>query len=198
MREQQLVIFCSGFETDLEKVCCFVEDWLEGAGLGEFDVWEVRAPDVLAGAGWGALAVAGGEVRLAALEERLEALVHAGATRLNEDLLGVFIDSARGHARVCLGSPGCSPRSSQGEVLRILRETATWLEADPAHLLRYFGASEDPPRTDQEAPLGDAPPVVGEEVDEGDEAEQDEDDLFVETKLKQARELMERYLRRRK
>ena len=85
----------------------------------------------------------------------------------------------------------------------MVRQAASWIESDPEQLARYFAASERP-KNELVGPI-DLSRASGAEGDRAQResdgeapAEMDEDDRFVEAKLKQARELMDKYRAARK
>lgn len=194
MKQQRLILFCSDVDVDLEEIhrtLGVVCDELDTAAL---EVDEIEGPEALASAGWTTVAVRPSRRGddLAALEKSLDALAKACAAALREDVLAVFLDHVNGSARACLQSPGGFPRSIEGEIFHVLRQTATWVEADAVQLMRFF---VPPPRSNElQAQAGDLSDVQlsGEEEKEVD-PEPDDEDRFVEGKLKSAREWMERY-----
>jgi hypothetical protein len=190
------VLFCADADVDLEEIHRTLAKVADQVGAGALEVDEIEGPEALSTAGWTSVAVRRGEgprtrggEDLAAMEANLEAVVKACATALNEDVLGVFQDSAHGSARACLHSPGGFPRSCEGEVLHVLRQAASWLEADAVQLMRYFAPPQ--PKNELQAPVADLSDVQVSE--ENVEAELDDEDRFVEAKLKVAREWMDRY-----
>jgi hypothetical protein len=198
IEKQRLVLFCSELDADLEKVRQALADVGDQHALGELELSRVEGPETLSHGGWMSLSVtrldeAGGD--LTRVGSHLEELVQSLSRSLSEDVLGVFVDPGSAFGRACLQSPGGFPRSSEGELFHVLRQTANWVEADPVQILRYFSAELGRGGLAAPVDLSD----VHMSSDEKDvEPEMDDDDRFVEVKLKQARALMERYLSARK
>lgn len=192
MKHQRLILFCSDVDVDLEEIHRALVEVSAELEAGALEVDEVEGPQALAAAGWTTIAVR--REKDAPSDANLEVLVKACCTALNEDVLGVFMDAINGYARACLHTPGGFPRSSEGEVFHVLRQTAAWVEADPVQLMRFF--APPPPKNELQAPVADLSDVQVSE--ENVEAELDEEDRFVEAKLKTAREWMDRYQSMRK
>lgn len=197
MKEQRLIIFCSEIDTDLEQLRASLSEQLAELDAPELQVNEVGGPEGLMDAGWVALAVTGplgSTSDLAVVADRLDELVRSCATLLNDDVLGVYVNLADRHARASLRSAGRMPRSTQGESLRVLREVAGWLDADAVQLLRYFSLGTDAPERGRlPVDLSGVSVPADKELDN----EPDEDDRFVDAKLKLAHELMQQYLLRK-
>jgi len=194
VKQQRLILFCADVDVDLGELHRALRatcDWLEPSTL---EVNVVEGPETLAAAGWTTVAVRSGwsENGLRAVRRELDVLARACAAALHEDVLAVLVDHASGSARACLQSPGGFPRSIDGEVFHVLRKTATWVDADPVQLMRFFAPPSRPSELQPQA--GDLSDIQlsGEEESHMD-AEPDEDDRFVESKLRAAREWMERY-----
>lgn len=198
VKQQRLILFCSDVDVDLEEIHRTLSAACEQLDASSLEVDEIEGPEALAAAGWTTVAVRPSRPGegLDAVEKNLDALARACAAALSEDVLAVYLDHANGSARACLQSPGGFPRSIDGEIFHVLRQTATWVEADAVQLMRFFAP---PPRPNElQAQAGELSDIglTGEEKDL--EAEPDEEDRFVEGKLKSARELMERYRAERK
>ncbi|HEY8209930.1 MAG TPA: hypothetical protein VIG99_20730 [Myxococcaceae bacterium] len=198
MKQQRLILFCADVDVDLEEIHRSVGAACDQLDASALEVDEVEGPEALAAAGWTTVAVRPSRRgdSLGPLEKNLDALARACATALSEDVLAVYLDHANGSARACLQSPGGFPRSIDGEIFHVLRQTATWVEADAVQLMRFFAP---PPRPNElQARAGELSDIglTGEEKDV--EAEPDEEDRFVEGKLKSAKEWMEQYRATRK
>jgi len=194
--KQRLLIFCSEVDADLSKLRQVLAEWSDQHTLPELAVEPVDGPESLAQGGWLTLSltVMGAGVELSKTGGQLEQLVQVSARALSGAVLGIFVGGAS-HARACLQSPGGFPRSSEGEVFHVVRQAAGWLEADTVQLLRYFSAGLRQARLGTHVELNE---VQLSAEDKEVEATLDEDDRFVEAKLKQARELMQQYLSTRK
>jgi len=194
--KQRLIIFCSEIDADLAKLRQALAELSDQHSLPELELEPVDGPESLAQSGWMTLSVTreGAAADLARPGGHLEQLVQACARALSGDVLGLFVDGTT-YARACLQSPGGFPRSSEGEVFHVVRQAASWLEADAVQLLRYFSAGVGRARLGTQVDLSEVQ-VSAEDKDL--EADMDDDDRFVEAKLKDARELMQRYLSARK
>jgi hypothetical protein len=193
VKQQRLILFCSDVDVDLEEIHRSLGAACDQLDASALEVDEVEGPEALAAAGWTTVAVRPSRRGdgLGAVEKNLDALARACATALSEDVLAIYLDHASGSARACLQSPGGFPRSIEGEIFHVLRQTATWVEADAVQLMRFFAP---PPRPNelqaQAAELADGG-FSGEEKDV--DPDPDDEDRFVESKLKAAREWMEQY-----
>jgi hypothetical protein len=195
--KQRLIIFCSELDADLAKVRQALSELSDQHGLAELELEPIDGPEGLTQSGWMTLQVSRAgttAVDLARLGSHIEELVQSCSRVLGEDVLGVFVDG-NAYGRACLQSPGGFPRSSEGEIFHVLRQAAGWVEADAVQLLRYFSAGTSRGTVGNQLDLSEV--QVSAEEKEPD-TELDDDDKFVEAKLKQARELMERYLSARK
>lgn len=192
--KQRLIIFCSEIDADLEKVRQVLAELCDQQGLTELDIEPVDGPEGLAQAGWMTLAVSREGVPAADLSRmgsHIEQLVQGCARALGEQVLGIYVEGKGTYARACLQSPGGFPRSSEGELLHVLRQVAGWVESDAVQLLRYFSGGAGRNAVGAQLDLSE----LQVSADDKDlETEMDDDDRFVEAKLKLARELMERYL----
>jgi len=194
MLRPRLVLFCSELDLDLDKVRHALSSLGEDREVEGLELEEVEAPESLSSAGWMAVAVRpmrGRGMDVGALEGHLEALVGALADALSDDALGIYADPVAGYANACFHRQAGSPRGAEGELSQVLRQAASWVEGDDAELTRYFRPD---PASDAD-PAKAPPPAAGEkELD----AEEDDDDRYVEAKLRQARHYMEQYLGSRK
>jgi hypothetical protein len=195
--KQRLILFCSEIDADLEKVRLALAELSDQHGLAELELEPTDGPEGLTQGGWMTLQVSrvgAAPVDLSRLGSHIEELVQSCSRALSEDVLGIFVDGST-YARACLQSPGGFPRSSEGELFHVLRQAAGWVEADAVQLLRYFGPGLTRGGVGNQLDLSEVQVSADEkELD----TEMDDDDRFVEAKLKQARELMERYLSARK
>lgn len=173
---------------DLERVRRVVRALRDHTpALGVLEIEALEDAGLLSAAGWSGLAVRplrGKAKDTANLEAHLEALVQACSTELSEAVVGLFHDAAHGFARACFHKGEGPTRRAEGDAGRVVRQAATWIHVDARELADYFRKL---------API--PPPVPDEAGAEGVvvEAEPDEDDRYVEAKLRQARELFEQY-----
>lgn len=192
--QQRLIVFCAVPEMDVERVRRVVRALRDGhPELGVLEVQSLEAPPRVLDGGWSALGISPlpGKARDASvLEGHLEALVQSCAAELGEAVVGLYHDAANGYARACLFRGEGPLRRAEGDAGRVVRQTAAWIHVDARQLAEYFRQLATPPPVPSEpqAPA-EVQPV---------EAEPDEDDRFVESKLRTARELMEQYRSARK
>ena len=198
MKQQRLILFCSDVDVDLEEIHRTLGAVCDQLDAGALEVDEIEGPEALTAAGWTTVAVRPSRSGqdLGVVEKNLEAMARACATALREDILAVYLDHLNGSARACLQSPGGFPRSIDGEIFHVLRQTATWVEADAVQLMRFFAPPARPNELQAQAAELSGEGLSGEEKDL--DPEPDEEDRFVEGKLKSAREHMERYRSSRK
>ncbi|HZN91693.1 MAG TPA: hypothetical protein VFB81_03285 [Myxococcales bacterium] len=198
MKQQRLILFCSDVDVDLEEIHRTLGAVCDQLDAGALEVDEIEGPEALTAAGWTTVAVRPSRSGqdLGVVEKNLEAMARACATALREDILAVYLDHLNGSARACLQSPGGFPRSIDGEIFHVLRQTATWVEADAVQLMRFFAPPARPNELQAQAAELSGEGLSGEEKDL--DPEPDEEDRFVEGKLKSAREHMERYRAGRK
>ncbi|HVE83177.1 MAG TPA: hypothetical protein VND93_10040 [Myxococcales bacterium] len=198
VKQQRLILFCSDVDVDLEEIHRTLGAVCDSLDVSALEVDEIDGPEALTAAGWTAVAVrpgrGGGD--LGAVEKNLDALARACAAALREDILAVFLDHLSGSARACLQSPGGFPRSIDGEIFQVLRQTATWVEADAVQLMRFFAPPARP--SELQAQAGELSELELSGDDKEMDPDPDEEDRFVESKLKTAREWMERYRAGRK
>lgn len=100
---------------------------------------------------------------------RALARVHPG------EVLTVFVHLEKLSAEACYSPPGGFARTIEGDPFEVLRQAATWMEAEAHALHSLFGA--------------------GPEIDPEEISSPDEEDLFVESRLEQARDWLIRYRR---
>jgi hypothetical protein len=193
LRQERLVFFCSDIDTDLDSVRDGLVDLFETANLTGAELKRVGAPESLSEAGWMALTVkvtrGGRTAAAAALGPHLVDATRTIAKALREEAFGVYVDAA-GAARAVLHGAGGFPRVCEGETFHVIRQLASWIETDPDQLFRYFSAYAQRNEIVGPVDLSDVevPPDVP--------RDSDEEDRFVEAKLKHARELMDRYRRK--
>ncbi len=189
VKKPRLIVFCSEIEADLERVrealAEAAEQPLEGGS-----VVRTRTPDGMAEAGWMAVSV-----QLGALAAPLETVTGLFSRVLKDSVLGVMMEGQSGMARACYHSPGMFPRSTEGEGFHVIRQAASWIEADPNALVRYFNAHAQRNELGQPVDLSD---VIAAPEEEPSGAELDDEDRYVEARLRRAHELMQRYLGNRK
>jgi hypothetical protein len=194
---QRLILFCADVEVDLEQVHRAVAALGAKLAVGPLEVDEIEGPAAVSAKGWVTLVVraggSGGE--LSGLETHLDEMVKGCAQALREDVLGLYLDAPNSYARAALRSPAGFPRAVEGEIFHVIRQAATWLEADAAQLMRHFAPAR--PKNELSAPAADLADIQGVSEEKEVEAEPDEDDRFVEAKLKAGREWMQRYLAQR-
>jgi len=198
VKQQRLILFCSDVDVDLEEIHRTLGAVCDQLDAGALEVDEIEGPEALTAAGWTTVAVRPSRSGqdLGVVEKNLEAMARACAAALREDILAVYLDHLNGSARACLQSPGGFPRSIDGEIFHVLRQTATWVEADAVQLMRFFAPPPRPNELQAQAAELSGEGLSGEEKDL--DPEPDEEDRFVEGKLKSAREHMERYRSSRK
>lgn len=169
---------------------------LSPLGLSELRLREEQGPSSLSDGGWRTLALrpaSGTSLDMGPLKDCVEQLAEALANAVGDEVLCVYVDPADGYARASLRSTAGFPRSSEGDTYQVLRQAANWLDSDPIPLLRFFASAEKVNTLSAALNLGE-----GLSAEKESQAEQDEEDKFIETKLKFAREQMDLYLRRRK
>jgi hypothetical protein len=191
VRQERLVIFCVDIDADLPRVNELLAPFFAELGLGGAELKRGRAPEGLVEAGWMAVQVKPSRAVLT-LCEHLQPLAQRISAALGEKALCVFVDSAKGTAQAFLRGGRGQPRMSEGESFHVIRQVAAWLEADPHSLSRFF--STYAARNELVGPVDLTDVAASPEVAEGE----DEEDRYVEAKLKAGREWMERYLLRRK
>ncbi|MGQ0508900.1 MAG: hypothetical protein ACT4TC_26660 [Myxococcaceae bacterium] len=195
MTKQRLIVFCSEIEADLDRVRRALADSedqrTEGAQLAR-----TKTPQGLADAGWMAVAVHFAESERSGeiVPGELEAITRLFARVLKDGAVGVLVHPAGGQARASYCSPGMFPRATDGDSFHVIRQAASWLEADADSMVRYFNA---PAQKNDLAQAVDLSALFMLEEPSAP-AGLDEDDRFVEAKLKSAHELMQRYLGNRK
>lgn len=190
--QQRLIVFCSDVDLELERVRRVVGALREQhPELGALELEELDPPAALATSGWTLLAIRplrGRGEKSSSLEPHLDALVQAFAGSLEEQVVAVYHDVANGFARASLQKGKGPLKRIQGDAGRVVRQAATWLACDAAELAVWFRDSLAPIPPEPANPLAGAIDAPADEP-----ADPDEDDRFVEDKLRQARELMEKY-----
>jgi len=194
--QQRLIVFCSDVDLELERVRGVVGQLREAhPELGALELEELEPPDALSAGGWTLLAIRplrGRGQKASGLEGQLDPLVTAFAGALSETVVALYHDVANGYARASTQKGQGPLKRIQGDAGRVVRQAATWLQCDAAGLAGWF--------RDSLAPVPPEPvnELAGEVDARVEEADPDEDDKFVEDKLRQARELMEQYRAGRK
>jgi len=191
----RLILFLSDVEGNLTALRQTLKRVCEDIGQSLPDVKWLQNAGALADAGWHVAEVtvpAARKPREGHLEEHLDKLTQALAQDFRDRAVGLFADRANSYARVCVGGPGRPSKMLEGEFLDVLRQAAKWLELETTVLARLLG--NNPARN-----LLAAAVDFGEDGKEAAEQpptppEPDEEDRFVEAKLVEARQLMERYL----
>jgi hypothetical protein len=176
-REYRVVFFCpstSGVGVDrLEAPVRRLLSRIQGPPA---ELAPLEAAGALSEAGWRVLLLRSLSEGCAA--QALSAYVNeatcAMAAELEGDVLGLFLDVGGDSARICRCGPENGPETFVGRRGMAIGRAAEWL-AVPAGSLRALFLL-DPQDADYEP---------------------DEDDRFVEEKLREARELMERYRQRK-
>jgi hypothetical protein len=191
----RLILFLSDVEGNLTALRQTLKRICEDIGQPLPEVKWSQSHSALADAGWHVAEVTmptARKPREGHLEEHLDKLTQALAQDFRDRVVGLYADRANSYARVCVGGPGRPSKTLEGEFLDVLRQAAKWLEVETTVLARMLG--NNPARN-----------LLAAAVDFGDDGqsaaeqppappEPDEDDRFVEAKLGEARQLMERYL----
>ena len=187
----RLVIFCSDIESDLQPAMEALHDVFELAKVAAPRLVAVVPPPALREAGFRALTIQGerlsSEESAARLSQHLHAVTRTFARHLREEVLGVFADVQHLEAQACFHPPGGFPRSGDGDAFQVLRQAAGWLETDANAFLGWFGAYD----VGLAATTNLAQELVQREASEPET--QDEEDAFVQARLRAARDLMARY-----
>jgi hypothetical protein len=190
----RLILFLSDVEGNLTALRQTLKRVCEDIGQPLPEVKWLQGPSALADAGWHVAELTvptDRKAREGHLEEHLDKLTQALAQDFRERAVGLFADRAHSYARVCMGGPGKPSKMLEGEFLDVLRQAGKWLELETTVLARLLGnnparnllaASVDFGEDDKEADKPLTPP------------EPDDEDRFVEAKLVEARQLMDRYL----
>ncbi len=195
MSHPRLILFLSDVEGNLTALRQTLRRVCEDIGQSIPEVKWIQSATALADAGWHVAEVtvpAARKPREGHLEEHLDKLTQALAQDFRDRAVGLFADKENSYARVCVGGPGRPSKMLEGEFLDVLRQAAKWLETETTVLARLLGnnparnllaAAVDFGGDGKEAAEQPPPPP-----------EPDEDDRFVEAKLSEAKQLMERYL----
>ena len=192
IKQQRLVVFCTSIDADLEALRAALAPLLERLGFAGATLKPVTLPEGLHQAGWMAISIrVPRPSEGSSLAAHLGELTHAFAQVLKDEAVGVYVDASALQARACLHGPGGFPRLLDGAPFHVIRQVAAWIEADAAELSRYFSTPSRPPDLEGPVDLSVVDPLAG-------DPSTDEEDRFVEGKLQHARELMDRYLSRRK
>lgn len=195
MSQPRLILFLSDVEGNLTALRQTLKRICEDIGQSLPEVKWSQSNSALADAGWHVAEVTvptARKPREGHLEEHLDKLTQALAQDFRDRVVGLFADRANSYARVCVGGPGRPSKTLEGEFLDVLRQAAKWLEVETTVLARMLG--NNPARN-----------LLAAAVDFGEDGqaaaeqppappEPDEEDRFVEAKLGEARQLMERYL----
>jgi hypothetical protein len=188
------VLFLSDVEGNLTALRQSLRRVSEELGLPTPEVKWAQAPAGLTDAGWHVA-----EVPLAPdrkgkdgqLEEHLDKVTQALAQDFRDRALSLYADRDNSYARVCVSGPGKPSKALEGEFIDVLRQTAKWLDVETTVLARLLG--NNPARNLLAAAVDFGEAGKGAEQP-APPPEPDEEDRFVEAKLSEARQLMERYL----
>jgi hypothetical protein len=174
-REYRVVFFCPTSSAQLEHVEAPVRRVLTRISAPPAELAPLEAAGTLGEAGWRVYLVRSMTERSAAhaLAAHVTEAAAAIATELDSEVLGLYVDVAGDTARICRCLPDESPETFAGQRGNVLERTSEWLDVNPAHLAAFFQLAV-----------------------ESDE-EMDAEDRFVESKLREARELMLRYRQRK-
>lgn len=174
-REYRVVFFCPTSSAQLEHVEAPVRRVLTRISAPPAELAPLEAAGSLGEAGWRVYLVRSMTERSAAhaLAAHVTEAASAIAKDLDTEVLGLYVDVGSDAARVCRCLPDESPETFAGRRRNVLDRTAEWLDINPAHLSALFQLALD---TDEEM---------------------DAEDRFVESKLREARELMQRYRQNR-
>ena len=200
---ERLVIFCADGEADLEVLRAELDELFERCGVSGVEMKRVGGPEALTEAGWAALSLHAPDDGRTRLGQRLAEVTRGIARVLREEALGVYVDGQRATAAACFAKPRGLPRGTSGDPFHVVRQAASWIETDASQLARYFSVF-DRPKNELVGPLdltratGSGSDAKQRELEGDPPAEMDEDDRYVEAKLKHARELMEKYRAARK
>ncbi len=198
MPHPRLVLFLSDVEGNLTALRQSLRRVSEELGLPTPEVKWAQAPAGLTDAGWHVA-----EVPLAPdrkgkdgqLEEHLDKVTQALAQDFRDRAITLYADRGNSYARVCVSGPGKPSKALEGEFIDVLRQTAKWLDVETTVLARLLG--NNPARNLLAAAVDFGEAGKGAEQP-APPPEPDEEDRFVEAKLSEARQLMERYLQQRK
>jgi hypothetical protein len=170
-REYRVVFFCPTSSAQLEHIEAPVRRVLTRISAPPAELAPLEAAGTLGEAGWRVYLVRSMTERSAAhaLAAHVTEAAAAIATELDTEVLGLYVDVGSDTARVCRCVPDENPETFSGMRRNVLDRTAEWLDINPASLSALF--------------------QLGLETDE----EPDAEDRFVEAKLREARELMQRY-----
>ncbi|WNG35713.1 hypothetical protein F0U60_20000 [Archangium minus] len=170
-REYRVVFFCPTSSAQLEHIEAPVRRVLTRISAPPAELAPLEAAGTLGEAGWRVYLVRSMTERSAAhaLAAHVTEAASAIAAELDTEVLGLYVDVGSDSARVCRCMPDESPETFAGRRRNVLDRTAEWLDINPANLSALF--------------------QLGMDTDE----EMDAEDRFVESKLREARELMQRY-----
>jgi hypothetical protein len=197
----RLVFFCSDLDLDrdLEHLDEVMAEPFAQAGLAGACLQRSASADGVAEAGWAMVEVSTKvENADALLAPQLIDLVRRLARARQERVIGLVVGSDA-TAQAVLHDERGFPRTASGVAHHVIRQTASWLEADAAPLARFFSAPAPPPHAlnamAELSAVSPEPPPRGPMPLTPDA---DDDDRFVDEKLRHARELMDQYLAGRK
>jgi hypothetical protein len=170
-REYRVVFFCPTSSAQLENIEAPVRRVLTRISAPPAELAPLEAAGTLGEAGWRVYLVRSMTERSAAhaLAAHVTEVASAIAAELDTEVLGLYVDVASDSASVCRCLPDEGPETFAGQRRNVLDRTAEWLDVNPASLSVLF--------------------QIGLETDE----EPDAEDRFVEAKLREAREFMQRY-----
>lgn len=195
MSHPRLILFLSDVEGNLTALRQTLKRICEEIGQSTPEVKWTQSHSALADAGWHVAEVTmptARKPREGHLEEHLDKLTQALAQDFRDRVVGLYADRANSYARVCVGGPGRPSKTLEGEFLDVLRQSAKWLEVETTVLARLLG--NNPARNLLAAAVDFGEDGQGAAEQPPPPPEPDEEDRFVEAKLGEARQLMERYL----
>ncbi|MBJ6762018.1 hypothetical protein JGU66_14685 [Myxococcaceae bacterium JPH2] len=171
-REYRVVFFCPASSARLERLEVPVRRLLSRIQAPPAELAPLTEAGALTEAGWQVYLVRSLTERSAAqaLAAYVSEATCALAAEVDAEVLGLYVDVSGDSARICRCGPEEGPETFAGRRQAALSRTAEWLEVAPGSLSALFHL--------------DAPDA---------EYEPDEDDRFVEEKLREARALIERY-----
>jgi NAD(P)-dependent dehydrogenase (short-subunit alcohol dehydrogenase family) len=171
-REYRVVFFCPTSSAQLEHIEAPVRRVLTRIAAPPAELAPLETAGTLGEAGWRVYLVRSMTERSAAhaLSAHITEVASAIASELDTEVLGLYVDVGSDSARISRCLPDESPETFAGRRQVVMDRTAEWLDINPVNLSALFQ-------------LG---------VEDADD-EPDAEDRFVEAKLREARELMQRY-----
>jgi hypothetical protein len=172
-REYRVVFFCpSTPDVGLDRLESPVRQLMDRIQAPPAELAPLEARGPLSDAGWRVYLVRSLSERSAAqaLAAHVTEVTCALSNELEEEVLGLYVDTAADSARLCRCTPEDGPETFVGRTTVALERAAEWLKVPQGSLTALFQLES------QDA-----------------DYEPDADDRFVEEKLREARALMERY-----